>query len=261
MFRYFCGVAARLPLPFFSDIATSALAKWPTKFNASKMAVVNDPILGAGRKVVQMTIHEADGGGGASLDNPRGQLQAPNNIIAGDDFWIGFGLLLPSGYPTPTISNGWNAFMQLYGAPFGGYPPFRIAFESNAGFFGWRREGTTDTCPITPQYDAWMDFAIHFKMSTDPAVGFVEVWTNFGAGWTQRTMIAAPGETLVGKRLYCQTITPAITSGPCRTDVQNYRKAAMFDVSTCYHADHRQAVSTGVDATDIAAVSPMSYGV
>lgn len=254
------------PIDFSASIATAGKTRWPVRFNADdvKMPVVNDPVLGASRKVVQMTIHEADGGGGATLDNPRGQLQTPTSITEGSDFWVGFGLLLPSDFPPVPIANGWQSFFQMFGVSSTGYPSFRIAFESNGGFFGWRRQpskGGGDALSITPQYGAWMDFALHVRASANPALGFLEVWTNFGSGWVQRPLAAGPGDTLVGNRLYTETITPGLPAGGAyRTDVQNYRKAGMYDVATCFHADHRQVASTGNDANDLSSVSPRSYG-
>lgn len=258
----------RLPrVDFAASIATAGKTRWPVRFNAddTKMPVVNDPVLGSARKVIQMIIHEADGGGGTTLDNPRGQLQAPQSIAEGTDFWVGFGLLLPAGFPAVPVANGWQSFFQLFGVSSTGYPAFRLAFEGNSGFFGWRRQpskGEGNALTLTPQYGAWMDFALHIRASANPALGFVEVWTNFGSGWTQRALAAAPGDTLVGKRLYTETITAGLPlGGAYRTDVQNYRKAGMYDVATCFHADHRQALASGDDATDIASVSPGSYGV
>lgn len=256
----------RLPLvDFSSDIAVAGKGRWTTRFNADdvRMPVVDDPILGPARKVIQMIIHEADGGGGATLSNPRGQLQAPTSIDEGTDFWVGFGILLPVGFPQIPLSFGWQSFFQLFGVSDTGYPAFRIAFEGNGGFFGWRRQpakGGGDALSLTPQYGAWMDFALHVRSSPNPAFGFIEVYTNFGGGWTQQSLAAAPGDTLTGKRLYTETITPGLPPGGAyRTDIQNYRRREMYDLAVVYHADHRQHLSTGNDAADLAAVNPGSY--
>lgn len=246
------GFATRMrrypDLAFNSQIAVSGKSKWPIRFNANdpKMPVVNDPIRGASRKVLDMTIPEEYGGGGTSLDNPRGQLQAPASLYRGSLAWISFSLLLPTGYPLPTMPypQGWNAFFQIWGPSSTGYPSFRLAFEGNAGEFGWRRQPTKGDdwgCQITPQYGAWMDFAIAVNMHTDPAIGWVEVWTNFGSGWTQRPMTASDGDALVGKRLYTETMTAGFVQGSTyASHLQNYRKAGMLASTTCYHGDHRQ---------------------
>lgn len=238
----------RIPgLSFFSDIATHGKSKWPVKFNATdpKMPVVNDPILGSARKVIDMTIPEAWGGGGTTLENPRGQLQAPAVLYPGALAWISFSLLLPSGYPVPNLAwpAGWNSFFQIFGYSATGYPAFRLAFEGTDAF-GWRRQpakGGDLALSLTPQYDAWMDFAIAVHMHTDPAVGWIEVWSNFGSGWQQEELTASSGDTLVGNRLYTETITAGFSGASLyRSDVQNYRKEGMHATTTCYHADHRQ---------------------
>lgn len=247
----------RYPLiGFFSDIATRGKGGWPIRFNATdpKMPVVNDPIRGASRKVIDMTILESYGGGGTSLDNPRGQLQAPASLFPGARAWISFSLLLPADRPLPTAPypSGWQAFFQIWGPSTTGYPSFRIAYEGNAGEFGWRRQPTKGgewACQIVPQTDAWMDFAIAVHMHPDPALGWIEVWTNFGTGWIQRDMTAAPGDILVGKRLYTETITPGYSASSLyASHVQNYRKTGMYDSATCHHADHRQVESADYDA-------------
>lgn len=262
MARYFCNLAPLPPVPFYSDVATSGLTLFPTKFNADKMTIVDDPILGASRKVINMTIHEADGGGGTSHDRPRGQLVTPIALTEGTDFWVGSGLLLPVGYPQVTKATGFNAFLQIMGTPTTGYPPVQFGFVGNAGKFGWRREpakGEVWALDIAPQYGAWMDIVMHVKMSANPAVGFVEFWINKGSGYVQQSLTPSPGDTLVGNRLYTTTITPGAQVTPLRNDLQNYRTEGMYDVSTAYHTDIRRILATGNDAADLAAVSPGSY--
>lgn len=235
-------------LDFYSDIANKGKSAWPIRFNANdpKMPVVDDPILGSSRKVLDMTILESDGGGGTSLDNPRGQLQAPSAIYPGATFWASFSLLLPSGYPQPTLAwpSGWNAFFQLFGTSDTGYPSFRLAFEGDSGAFGWRRQpskGGEMALDIAPQYDEWMDFAFALHMSESPSAGWIEVFTNFGSGWVQRPLAPSAGDALVGNRLYTETITAGHEAGGYyATHLQNYRKAEMYASSTCYHGDHRQ---------------------
>lgn len=262
MGRYLTNKAALPPIPFFSDAANFGFTKWPTKFNSDNMAIVDDPILGAARKVVDMTIHEADGGGGTSHNRPRGQLCAPLSLTEGSDHWVGSGILLPVGYPMVNKATGFNAFLQIMGTPTTGYPPVQFGFVGNAGKFGWRREpakGEVWALDISPVYGAWMDIAMHVKMSSNPAVGFVEFWINTGAGYVQQTLVASTGDTLVGNRLYTQTITPGAEITPLRNDLQNYRTEGMYDVSTVYHTDQRRIVATGNDAADLAAVNPGSY--
>lgn len=250
-------------LDFFSDIATKGKAAWPIKFNSTdpKMPIINDPIRGASRKVIDMTIPESYGGGGTTLENPRGQLQAPSVLYPGANLWTSFSLFLPVGYPLPTEAwpSGWNMFFQVHGVATTGYPSFRLGFEGNDGTFGWRREpskGGDVALNITPQYGQWMDFAIALNMSTDPAIGWVEVWTNFGSGWTQRPLTASAGDTLVGNRLYTETLTAGYVPGTYyASHLQNYRKAGMLDSTTCYHGDHRQVpmVSYSTEAAALTA--------
>lgn len=243
----------RLPVKFTPDYATGP-SQWPVRFNTHTMTVMDDPILGASRQCIRMVVTNADSA--ASTENPRAQLQGPANLYEGDEVWIGWATLLPVGFPAPLpYGNSWLKIMQLYGRPFGGTSPLNIGFENDSGIFGWKRDaahGYVWACEITPQYGAWMDFAVHVKMSEDPAVGFVEIHTNMGSGWTQHDMVAAAGDTLDGQRLYTDTITAANAVGPSRTDMLNYRKVDMFETCTTYHAAHSQGAS-------LAAVDPGSY--
>jgi hypothetical protein len=257
------------PVDFFSDFAAYGTDKWASITSPTQMSIVDDPVTGAARKVLRMEVPDSYTSG--PTINPRCQLSTANAIRAGSDFWLGFGLYLPSGDYHLDASRAWIAFVQLYGAPFTGYPPFRIAFEGpgptgdRAGF-GWKREpamGDDWACLIAPQNDAWMDFACHVKMSADPAVGFVEIWTNFGSGWIPRTMLPVGGIVTTtpagGHRLYTQTITPAVQLGRLRTDAQLYRMVSEVPSVLCFETDHRRIPATGSDLADINSVNPGSY--
>lgn len=263
--------ARRFPrLDFDSQIAVSGKTKWPVRFNATdpKMPVVNDPIRGAAQKVIDMTVRAEWGGGGTTANNPRGQLEAPRVLYEGAQVWVSFSLLLQAGMQLPVLPTDWNAFFQLHGISATGYPSFRLGFEGGSGF-GWRREpakGSTWACPITPQYGAWMDFAIAVHMHRDPAQGWIELWTNFGSGWVQRSLAPSAGDTLVGKRLYTETITAGYTGLRYASHIQNYRKAGYAASIAAHHGDHRQvpivnyaAEASALVAGTFTALDPRSY--
>jgi hypothetical protein len=145
------------PVDFFSDFAAYGTDKWASITSPTQMSIVDDPVTGAARKVLRMEVPDSYTSG--PTINPRCQLSTANAIRAGSDFWLGFGLYLPSGDYHLDASRAWIAFVQLYGAPFTGYPPFRIAFEGpgptgdRAGF-GWKREpamGDDWACLIAPK--------------------------------------------------------------------------------------------------------------
>lgn len=262
MAQYLCSLPPRPPVPFFSDVANAGPNKFSSRLNSASMSIVDDPILGASRKVINMTIHEADGGGGTSSARPRGQLATPNALGEGTEFWVGSGLLLPVGFPTPTTASGFNAFQQIMGTPATGYPPVQFGFYGNAGGFGWKREpakGSVMALDIKPTYGKWMDVVMHVKMSFNAAVGFVGFYINTGSGYVQQDLAPSPGDTLVRNRLYTQTITDGAQVSPLRNDIQHYRSENMYNVSTCYHTDIRRIVATGNDTADLAAVNPGSY--
>jgi hypothetical protein len=87
----------------------------------------------------------------------------------------------------------------------------------------------------------------------------VEFYINTGSGYVQQPLTASVGDTLVGNRLYTQTITAGAQVSPLRNDIQHYRSEDMYDVSTVYHTDMRRIVATGNDAADLASVDPGSH--
>jgi hypothetical protein len=219
--------------------------------------VENDPVLGSIRKVMRLSTTEAD----TSLTgDPRTQLTSYPVITQGSEFWAGFSVLFPE---SPAFPASWNnsyffTLAEVFGTPFGGTSPFR--FTVVQGGSGISLAATKSTAfnatgsanvwvkPINPIRSKWLDIVIHGVLSTDPAQGYYELFTNEGAGLVQQTL---NGET----RLYGASSVPGINDGaPNAHHIKNYRGVGSgAGEVTVYFANHR----VGLIQDE---VNPRSYG-
>jgi hypothetical protein len=233
------GGAAVRDITFDADYATKGLTAYPTIQHRETASVVDDPVLGAARKVLKLTVPDTAIG---PTENPRGQLQSPSVLPADADFWFGWATLFPADFPVmPIASSGFLNVFQVHGAPFAGSPSFSIGLRATGDDqFGWHRNNTynVDHPWLRPLLrNVWFDFAVRMKLSNDPAVGFVELYLNDGTGWTQQLL---HGQS----RLHFKSWDAAVQGiGPQRTDIQLYRKVGMFASVTVYHAAHKIGAS------------------
>jgi hypothetical protein len=167
-------------------------------------------------------------------DNPSGwgaraDLSADNMFCEGDDYYVGYSLLLPSDFLDQLSSDGWLMVAED-GYAGQGMPPFALYFIGgpSGGKFELqaRPDGHMTGKPILsvdPTYGKWMDVVTYYKFSADSSVGFIEVWIN-GEQQTFRT----------GQESYRQnTLEPG--SPVCGTLLHNsYRSAGMADSVTIY---------------------------
>lgn len=107
----------------------------------------------------------------------------------GHESWYGWSTYFPSDFNPPTGS--WNIFTQFHETNADGCPP-NIAFQADTSKSPTRikvrvRGGSTALCkpssdriwrPATLMTDTWYRFVVHVRWSSDPAVGFVELWLN-----------------------------------------------------------------------------------
>jgi hypothetical protein len=116
-----------------------------------------------------------------SAGHPNANIQSPGIFRPGDNDYIGFSTMFPSSFPsnvcTPWVSLCWMQVMEIYGQPYTGVTPIGLYVIGN-------RLALDETPnPIwTASTDivkgAWQDVVLHVNFSTDPAVGYVELWYN-----------------------------------------------------------------------------------
>lgn len=211
-----------------------------------RVTFVADPILGAARTVIRLSVLDTDTG---PTENPRAQLETRYFLGEGDETWHGFALYLPNDWPT-LPADGWVTFGSIFGPPFTDSGPLRFTLDGGDGKLGWRRDADhgKDTPWSMPLLRGqWIDLAMHVKMSADPTVGFVEIWRNVGDGWQQQPL----GAARVG-RLFMSTFGTANGGGDNNARISLYRKVGMFSTMTCHFGGHRVGGS-------LTAVDPRSY--
>lgn len=227
---------------FDGDFA-KGLAAWPSRINAERISIVDDPVLGSARKVAKFRVFDGDTG---PTPNPRAQLEGPANLVRGGEYWMGWSTYFPRNFPA-LPRGGWLAFESIYGAPARDSGPMtatvsgsEIRYQRNASYrydLPWRM-------PVLR--GRWVDFAWRVKLSSSARVGFVEIHVNSGGGWRQ--------QVLAGRsRLYMRTLDSSNGARPNSFRLNNYRRRGMFRALSIYHASPKIG-------TTFRAVAPSSYG-
>jgi hypothetical protein len=179
-----------------------------------------------------------------SSDNPNGwgsraDLVGPTtgaaSIAEGDERWIGWSLLLPSNFQSQLSSRGWILLAE-HGYATSLQP--RVAYYflggpvgSGSSIFEMEiRPGTSNT-PVSifqmqPTYGAWMDVVAHYKFSTDPSIGYIELWIN----GTRQTFLNG------SQRYYTNTLEPGATNNG-KIQHANYRAAGSMGSSITLYQD------------------------
>lgn len=257
------GAAAVLFAPNYAAAGTS---DYPDAHHTDHITVTDDPA-GGGRKVLRFATASTDTG---PTENPRTQIGTPQILdIAGGEYWIGFGVYLPPGFMIPP-SGQWVTLHEVFGPPYAGQPPIALGVAAGSGGTGGTPQlqvklnntyGQARPALIACPRGQWLDVLLHVRLSTDPAVGFLEVRkrTSAATGWETVTMTPPTGTTYSDGRLYYQTVETAINGdGKNRSQLKNYHLASNWtvpgwpDPTVVYFADHRIAASPE-------AAAPRSY--
>lgn len=249
----FSAAAEVAPVPdsallFDADVARNGLSAYAHVIHGERISVVDDPVLGDARKVMRFTVQDGDIG---PTENPRAQVETPKMLRGGDEFWVGWSTLFPPDWPNRLPSGGasWITLSELYGPPYAGAAPVKFGMRSGTDALTWQRNSNYgwdipwERGPV--QTNRWYDQVLHVKLSSDPEVGFVELYVNTGGGWQQQTLRGSA-------RLHMRTMDSSNGGGPNYHKLALYRKRGMYPVLTVFHAEHR--VGTSFDA-----VAPNSY--
>jgi hypothetical protein len=195
------------------------------------VSVVPNPVAGGGM-AAKFTVSDANTKYNCSnvySANPAASILTSGMFQNGDDRYIGFSTLFPTGFPTIT---SWFQFAELYGPPYSGSPP--IGFDVSGNSLGlWRglnhNYDNPWRAPIQP--NVWERIVAHVKFSTDPSVGFIEITLN---GVQQKF---SNGST----RLYYQTLVPGTNwdgKTPNHLDLDQYRGSSpALGTVSIYHSN------------------------
>jgi Polysaccharide lyase len=136
---------------------------------------VKDP-LGSGRTVLQFTVNDRDvpyeGSTGA-----RGDVESPRLFRDGADLYVSLPYMFPNSFPR--ITSAWFEVAEIYGPPTGCSPPVGVyLYHRSSGDHLAVGRGGYGAISLFPRLTRhrWHAVILHVKMSTDPAVGFVQAW-------------------------------------------------------------------------------------
>lgn len=163
----------------------------------------------------------------------RNEVYRLDYLHEGDERYVGWSMFLPSDFPASTAAQ-WHLFAQLKQRGTGSPP---LSFELS-GSGDQMRVKRNDLGPGNPAFTViawpgsgfrgkWMDVVLHVKFSTDPAVGFVEVWLN----GTQRSL---SGGVL---RKYAATLDP--NGEPSYPKLGYYRDLSCSTTGVVFHNGYR----------------------
>src|SRR3954451_7963148 len=134
-----------------------------------------------GNRAYELAIHDGDNSYGERCEIGMGNPGKPGFPLfqEGDERWISFQVYLPDDYPIDTPD--WQLFFQIHQQGAGGCPPISLGIEDGKMklFKSARNTYVLDTrelwsAPV--QHNHWMKLTLHIKNSTDPNVGFVELF-------------------------------------------------------------------------------------
>jgi hypothetical protein len=152
----------------------------------------------------------------------------------GDDLWIGYQFLIPTG--RFQSASTWNCLVQLKGEGEGG-PLFcpslieerlglgHINSREQAGVGGydlWRHDR-----PVVR--DRWIKFLFHVRFDPDPDVGFVEFFADLADGEGMRVRVPH-------RSLFTMKVRPDGTPTPVHARIGIYRDRAVVGDAEMYYA-------------------------
>jgi hypothetical protein len=232
----FRSAATPAPQPalWSGDFETGDLSQWSLNQSCpGGVATVTSPVR-SGRYAAKFTVSDSSTNANCPLvptSDPRAQLVGPPMFTEGSDDYIGFSTYFPANFPT--ISSGWMQIAEIYGPPYGGSPSIGIDVTGNRLTLDRDPTHIWDTIWISPSEIpkgvGWENFVLHVKFSTDPSVGFVELWLN---GVRQAFTNGA-------QRIYYDTLVPGVNwngGSPNRLYLNQYRSATpLLGTVTLYH--------------------------
>lgn len=156
------------------DFETGDRTQWSSTqmVSADRLAIVSSP-LREGKYAIKATVKQGDDPINSSGN--RNELVRMTLEPAGSEYFYKFNTMFAPDYP---IVNAWQLFAQWHHEGSGGSPPveftvygeeMRLNIGGSPGTIVWRSKLVRG---------AWQDFVFHVKWSSDPKVGFVELYHN-----------------------------------------------------------------------------------
>ena len=162
---------ARAEVVWRGDFETGNLGQWTSsqEVTPDRMQVVTSPVR-QGKYALRVEVRQGDDPINASGD--RAELVWAPVEKEGNDRYYAWSTLWAQDYPSIKT---WQAFTQWHQTGDTGTPPLEMYVNGETMYLAiGANETVVWTHPL--ERGAWHDFVLHVKWSSDPGVGFVELW-------------------------------------------------------------------------------------
>lgn len=164
---------------------------YPT--GSTRVRVVDDPVYGGDRQVLEMWPRLQDN----QLLYPRVQLQTAASLASGANVYAGLAMYIPPDIKSLTGLNT-CVIHEIYGPPNGGHGPNVLCIVDNnltlcnQAIYDPNTGLATGALPIwstplNPLKGKWIGIVDRVLLSTDPAVGYHQLWLDTGGGLVAQT--------------------------------------------------------------------------
>jgi hypothetical protein len=223
-------VSTPSPMIWNGDLSTGDLSQYgyvqgcPGPNPVQGVSVVNSPVHPGWQHSVQFTVSDQSVNANCPIlgspGHPNANLLTPALFKPRDNDYIGFSTFYPAGFPqvcAPWVPGCFMQVAEIYGPPFGGASPACILEFGNQLIMNTHTSGTIWRSPAPiPFGTGWNDIVLHVNFSTDPTVGFVELY------YDGQLQTLSNGST----RFYEATLQPGVNWDgvhPDTFDLQQYR--------------------------------------
>jgi hypothetical protein len=202
------------------DFETGDLSQWTKSQQVApdRMQVVDSPVR-QGKHALRVEVRQGDDPINASGD--RAELVYSPVEKEGNDRYYSWSTMWAQDFPSEKT---WQAFTQWHHTGDTGTPPLEMYVNGETMYLAIGAEETVVwTHPL--ERGAWHDFILHVKWSSDPGVGFVELWYD--------------GQQALGK-------TTGATMYPGQDNILKqglYRNDTISEVGVLYHDGMTAATS------------------
>lgn len=225
--------SARSTVGWRGDYETGSVSQWSLGSQSkdpSRIAVATD-VTRQGRYAARFEVRSGDNNVAGSGSGERAEVltnSATTDGVEGREAYWAWSTLFPSNFSAP--GGAWNVFTQFHHS--GSTGQSNIHFDvRDMTTIGLRVMGGNESSPTRRDFSlapltkgSWHDFVFHVKWSSNPSVGFVEVWVN-------------------GRNVVPKTFTPTLYAGQSVYLKQGYYRSAFSGTTVVYHDGMRRGTS------------------
>lgn len=172
--RVCAGPGAPSTVVWRADFETGDISQWSSsqKVSADRLAVVTSPVA-QGRYALKATVRQGDDPINASGN--RNELVKMTNEPAGSEYYYHWNTMFDSSFPS---EKHWQLFTQWHHSGGDGSPPVEFYVYGEEMRLNIGGSPGTQVWQAPLERGKWKDFVFHVKWSSDPKVGFVELYVD-----------------------------------------------------------------------------------